>query len=130
MPANGEPTLADSPTNTTSQANANPSPTPSAGPWTAAVGAAGGEGFRKSIAGGVLDEPQTPTGNIKAMGKEAAMAYVGDIAGRGITRGINRLGALRGGRVASHAGRGRQLIDIKKFSYDFYIKINQQFTYL
>jgi len=101
-----------------------------AGPGTAALGAAGGEGIRKTIAGAVLDEPQTTTGNIVDMAKEGALAYGGDVAGRGIAKGINYISAKRGGELAAEAGRGRQLVDIaetrkmqalgKKFNIDLY----------
>jgi len=83
-----------------------------AGPGTAAIGAAGGEGIRKTIAGTVLDEPQTTTGNIIDMAQEGALAYGGDVAGRLATKGINYVGAKRGGELAKEAGRGRQIIDI------------------
>ena len=83
-----------------------------AGPGTAALGAAGGEGIRKTIAGTVLDEPQTTTGNIIDMAKEGGIAYTGDVAGRLVGKGINYIGAKRGGELAKEAGRGRQIIDI------------------
>ena len=84
------------------------------GPGTAALGAAGGEGIRKSIAGTVLKEPQTTMGNIASMALEGATAGAGEIAGRGVVRGLNRLGAMRGGKIATAAGQRRGEIDIPK----------------
>ena len=83
-----------------------------AGPGTAALGVAGGEGIRKTIAGSVLKEPQTTLGNIVDMGQEGALAYGGDVGGRLVTKGVNYIGAKRGGELAKEAGRGRQQINI------------------
>lgn len=81
------------------------------GPGLATLGAAGGEGIRKSVSATVLKEPQTTTGNILSMAGEGAIAYGGDIAGRGIARGINRLGSMKGGKLAAQAGPLRGEID-------------------
>lgn len=69
------------------------------GPILAALGAAGGEGIRKTIAGAALDEPQTTGGNLFSMGREAATAYVGDVVGRQIGKGFKILGKKPGGKV-------------------------------
>jgi len=84
------------------------------GPGTAALGAAGGEGIRKSIGSTVYGEPQTATGNIKSMATEGALAFGGEKVGRLIGRGVNRIGAARGGKLSTHAGRHRGLINPKE----------------
>jgi hypothetical protein len=85
-----------------------------AGPGTAALGAAGGEGIRKSIANIALDEPQTTSGNIIDMTKEGAIAGGGDVAGRAGAMFVNKVGAVRGGKLAAAAGRNRNLINVKE----------------
>ena len=84
------------------------------GPGGAAIGAAGGEGYRKVIGATAFDEEQTAKENIKGMATEGALAFGGDVAGRGIGRTINYLGAKRGGKLAAEAGIARGDIDIKK----------------
>lgn len=84
------------------------------GPGLAALGAAGGEGIRKSTANVILDEPQTVMGNVASMAKEGALAFGGDVAGRGIASGINKAGAIRGGKLASAAGRNRNIINAEE----------------
>jgi hypothetical protein len=102
----------------------------SAGPGTAAVGAAGGEGIRKSLAATALGEEQTTLGNVGEMAKEGVLGYGGDLLGRLMARGLNFIGAKRGGELAKEAGRGRQNINIaetkrledlgQKFDIDLY----------
>ena len=81
-----------------------------AGPWTAMLGAAGGEGIRQSV-GAIMGEPKTPIQAVTGMGKESALALGGEVAGAGISRGLGYLGAKRGGKLVAAAGRGRDLID-------------------
>jgi len=85
----------------------------SAGPWTAALGAAGGEAIRKNIGSLVYKEPQTIAGNIKSMGTEAALAYGGEkILGRGIVRSADVAKGRQGARLIKAAGRGRERISL------------------
>ena len=56
----------------------------------AGLGAAGGKGIQQVIANVAFDEPQTPTGNIKGMGTEAAWAAGGSLVGLGVQKWLAR----------------------------------------
>lgn len=58
----------------------------------AALGAAAGEAYRKVAANVLLDEPQTPVGNLKSIAGEAVLSGAGEVAGLGVA-------ALRGRRA-------------------------------
>ena len=85
-----------------------------AGPGTAAFGAAGGEGIRKSIGAAFLKEPQTVKGNIASIAIMGAVGGMSEVGGRLVTRAINRVGAIPGGKLAKAAGPLRGDIDIAK----------------
>ena len=83
------------------------------GPWTAALGAAGGEGLRKALAALVYKEPQTALRNIKDMSIEAALAYGGEkVVGRGTIRAMDVTKGRQGARLIKAAGRGRERISL------------------
>lgn len=55
------------------------------------VGGAAGEGYRKTIGALAFDEPQTVEGNVKAMGKEGALAMAGEGIGRLASKGFKEI---------------------------------------
>lgn len=55
------------------------------------VGGAAGEGYRKTIGALAFDEPQTVEGNVKAMGKEGALAMAGEGIGRLASKGFKEV---------------------------------------
>jgi hypothetical protein len=57
---------------------------PLVSPALAALGAAGGEGYRKAVGSLVFDEPQTTGENIVDMGFQAGSALAGEAMGKGI----------------------------------------------
>lgn len=61
----------------------------------AGLGAAGGEGVRKIVAGLLLDEPQTTEGNLKSMGTEALWSAGGTALGLGIAKKLEALRVAR-----------------------------------
>ena len=81
------------------------------GPGAAALGAAGGEGIRKTVGAVVFDEPQTTMGNVKDMAVEGALGYATGGAGKGISKGAQYIGRRMGGITAKQAGRTVSLID-------------------
>ncbi len=86
-----------------------------AGPWTAALGAAGGEGIRKSIGSLAYGEPQTISGTLKSMATEAALAYGGEkLLGRGAIRAMDVTKGRKGARLIKAAGRGRERISLEE----------------
>ena len=62
---------------------------PAGGITGAALGAAGGEGYRKTIGGLFFDEPQTVKGNIKSMKESAKAGAIGEVVGLGMGAGWN-----------------------------------------
>lgn len=88
------------------------------GPELAALGAAGGEGIRKTLGATVFDEPQKTRENISAMFMEAAFGAVGEISGRGALRGVHKTMRAAGGRKAAKIAKIMQgeleYIDIGK----------------
>lgn len=56
----------------------------------AVLGAMGGRGMRRAVAGMVFDEPQTISGNLKEIAGEGALETVSGLAGRGIAKAADR----------------------------------------
>lgn len=70
-----------------------------AGPWTAALGVAGGEGYRKAMANLFFDEPQTVIGNI------GGMATSGLLGGYLPAKGVDLFGKILQRKAARDIGR-------------------------
>jgi hypothetical protein len=100
-----------------------------AGPWTAALGAAGGEAWRKNIGMMLGERPTvysakdlgmaklTPTdygvpATIPGIGAEAATGYLGEKAGMAGVHMIDRIKGKQGARILRAAGRGRERISL------------------
>ncbi len=83
------------------------------GPFAAALGAAGGEGIRKSVGGLAFGEDQTTAGNVGDMAVEGLLAAAFAGGGKAANKTINYLGRKRGGALASAAGKSADLIDPK-----------------
>lgn len=79
----------------------------------APLGAAGGEGIRKTIGALAFDEPQTTKGNIADMAVEAGTALAFERAGQAIKGAANMGGRRLGGNVASQAGEDFKYIDLE-----------------
>jgi len=79
----------------------------------AAIGAAGGEGIRKSVGSLIFKEPQTVSGNLTDMGTVGVLGAGSELLmGKGSTSLINRAGRARGGKLVQAAGRGAADIDV------------------
>jgi hypothetical protein len=88
------------------------------GPMGAALGAAGGEGIRKTLAAILFGEKQSTLGNIKSMAIEGGLGLGGEVAGRGLIGMANKAGRIPAGRagrrVAEAIGADIKIIDPKK----------------
>ncbi len=87
-----------------------------AGPWSpllSPLGAAGGEGIRKTVGALAFGEPQTTTQNLKDMATVAAMDLMFERGGAAIRGGIGAGGRRLGGNVAKQAGSDIKYIDLK-----------------
>ncbi len=63
---------------------------PAASAGLSALGGAGGKGIDKVIGNLAFDEPQTVTGNLKAMGTEGAFSAGGSLIGSGVGKFLER----------------------------------------
>ncbi len=77
-----------------------------AGPGIAALGAAGGEGIRKTVGNAVFDEPQTSVGNVGSMAFEAGAEFVGERLGRALVGAANTVKMRKAGDLKKAAVRG------------------------
>lgn len=98
-----------------------------AGPGTAAIGAAGGEGIRKAIGALAFGEPQTKSQNVIDMAVMGGTAFLGEQVGKYAVKGYNRLRNIPAPRVAKRTARvaGKQFRDInlkKAFKTQQYYK--------
>ena len=80
-----------------------------AGPGPAAMGAAGGEGIRKTVGALAFDEPQTTKENIKDMAIEGAVGGIAEVFSKALVGGVNAAKMRKGGALKYSAGE-----DIKR----------------
>lgn len=79
----------------------------------AAGGAAVGEGIRQKIGMHFFGEKQDPVENVAKIAQEGVLGAAGEVVGGAVVnKGLNYLGAKRGGLLAAKAGPGRQRISI------------------
>jgi hypothetical protein len=82
------------------------------GPFLAGLLGAGGRGIEKTIGHLAFDEPQKPLENLTDIGKEFLIGATGELAGRGLVRGIDITRGREGAKLIRAAGRGRERISL------------------
>jgi len=81
------------------------------GPGFAALGAAGGEGWRKTIGSLFFGDPQTTTENLSKMALSGVAGAVGEKIGAKAVSTFDRAAGKKGALLLKEAGRGRGRID-------------------